>query len=156
MASEDAQQERRGRIVVGIDGSEGSKAALRWALDEARLRGAVLEALAVWHLPVMAIASGYAPAFDEEAISGLRAGSEKIVVDALAELRDDAAGVDVRTHVHEGVPAEILVERSAGADLLVVGSRGLGGFSRLLLGSVGDACAHHARCPVVIVRPPAG
>lgn len=140
-------------IVVGVDGSPGSKAALRWALAEARLRGTALEAVHAWMPPYVAAGLGLAPVIDEEYLRAHREKAEEMLDTVLAEVADEAKGVDVRRVVAEGPAAQVLVERAAGADLLVVGSRGLGGFAGLLLGSVGQQCAHHAPCPVVIVRP---
>lgn len=138
-----------GRIVVGVDGSSGSLQALRWAADEARLRGAALEVIAAWHYPVLATIPAFgvqppAEALAEEARKGL--------VDLLeAEGITSASGLTVLERVVEGPPAGALVDAAADADLLVVGSRGRGGFSGLLLGSVSQAVVSHARCPVVVV-----
>jgi nucleotide-binding universal stress UspA family protein len=104
-----------GTIVVGVDGSEKSKEALRFALEEARLRGARVEAVYV------------------------------------ADVAGDAAAVRVDQIAVDDRPARALIAAAADADLLVVGSRGHGGFAGLLLGSVSQQCAQHAPCPVVIV-----
>jgi nucleotide-binding universal stress UspA family protein len=134
-------------IVVGVDGSKSAQAALRFALDEARLRGAGVRAVAAWHVP----AAAYGAAFDPALVTGLEPNARGALEHALAAAGEDAAGVDVETVVKEGVPARVLLEEASDADLLVVGSRGLGGFRGLLLGSVGQQCSHHAPCPVVIV-----
>ena len=136
------------KIVVGIDGSPGSAKALEFAVAEARLRGSEVEAVHVWHVPAAVYGGGgLAPAVIEpdDLEEGAKARLDE-VVDGV-----DTEGVDVERVVREGQPAEVLVEEAERADLLVVGSRGLGGFRGLLLGSVGQQCAHHARCPVVIV-----
>lgn len=134
------------RIVVGIDPSEGAERALRWALDEARLRGADVELVhAVQNHDVPAwpaIAS--APTHEE-----LAAGGEKVLDELLAKV--DVEGVSVHREVDSGGAAKLLCQRAADADLVVVGTRGLGGFKGLLLGSVTQQVASHAPCPVVIV-----
>ena len=135
-------------IVVGVDGSEPSLAALRWALDEARLRGTRVTAVYVWLLPILTSRrAALLPGLEE-----LRRSAEELLDEAVEAVADAAAGVEVERVVLEGTPPEELVAVADGAELLVLGSRGLGGFAGLLLGSVSQQCAHHARCPVVIVR----
>ena len=136
------------RIVVGVDGSEHSKQALRWALQEARLRGASLEAVHAWTIPVY---NGYgfgAVPIDPEA---LRDGAREMLDVAVDAVVTGAKDVLVDRKVVEGLAARALVEEAGGADLLVVGSRGLGGFKGLIMGSVSHQCTSHATCPVVIV-----
>ncbi|MEZ5102706.1 MAG: universal stress protein [Thermoleophilia bacterium] len=148
-------------IVVGIDGSDASRAALRFALEEARLRGASVRAVCAWEVPLDQAMPG-------PVIGGLpleygipiedlrdlaRREAATVLDQALAAVRDEAAGVEVVSEPVEGRAAHVLVEAAADAELLVVGSRGHGGFAGLLLGSVGQACAHHARCPVAVIRP---
>lgn len=135
----------RPRIVVGVDGSEPAKAALRWALRQAERTGAVLEAVSAWEWPNT---FGWAPAIDED----FEELAAQVLRDTLAEVSGAGGQAEVRTKVVEGNPARVLLDASHGAELLVVGSRGLGGFSGALLGSVGQHCVQHARCPVVIVR----
>jgi nucleotide-binding universal stress UspA family protein len=148
------------RIVVGVDASEGASAALRWAIDEARLRGTRLRAVYAWTLTyppgegygyILGPPAGAA----HDGMSDQRRAAEQVLERAAARLRTEAAGLDFERHVIEGPAAEVLVDASAHADLLVVGSRGHGGFASLLLGSVSQHCAHHASCPVVIVPPAA-
>jgi nucleotide-binding universal stress UspA family protein len=138
------------RIVVGIDGSDHSQEALRWALAEARLRSASLRVVYAWMLPVYATGYGFAPGelIDPVAMSD----AAKLQLDKSLEEIGDANGVTLERKAVEGMAAQVLVEEAEGADLLVVGSRGHGGFAGLLLGSVSQQCAHHAPCPVVIVR----
>lgn len=143
-----------GVIVVGVDHSEGAKAALRFALEEAKLRQAKLHAVHVWQFSGSIGAPGI-----EESTRGFganldehRRAAEGALDASLREAIPDAGQVEIERRVVEGAPAAVLVEESRGADLLVVGSRGRGGFSGLLLGSVSQQCAHHAACPVVIVR----
>ncbi len=137
-------------ITVGVDGSEGASAALRWAAAEARLRGARLRVVHAWHIPAMAYGTGFAvPANMElELGEGARVGLDKWLEDAKAELD----GIEVERRVVDGNAATALTDAAADTELLVVGSRGLGGFSELLLGSVSHECAQRAHCPVVIVR----
>jgi len=90
---------------------------------------------------------------DADVIEDVRRAAEKLVESELAELGSALSGVDVERTVVEGAAAPALIEAAEGADLLVVGSRGRGGFAGLLLGSVGQQCAHHAPCPLVIVPP---
>ena len=138
-------------VVVGVDGSPSSHDALRWAVRYAELIGAEVIAVAAWELPH---AYGWSapsvdPAFDRNADElGLTEQVEQVV--------GASAAARVRTRMVQGNPVEVLLAESEGAEALVVGSRGLGGFRRALLGSVSQQCATHARCPVVIVRPPAG
>jgi nucleotide-binding universal stress UspA family protein len=136
-------------IVVGVDGSEQSKAALRWALDEARLRGASIRVVhAWWAYPALLPGAPIIATEWEE----LREGADEFVESFVAEVLGEPADVEITAVAVHGTAAPALVEASQAADLLVVGSRGLGGFTGLLLGSVSQQCAHHAPCPLVIVR----
>jgi nucleotide-binding universal stress UspA family protein len=137
-------------IVVGVDGSESARDALRFALEEARLRGASVRAVAAWHVPVTAYGDAFVPP-NHELLSELEPQARRELERALADAGEQAAGVEVEPVVREGAPARVLLEEADKADLLVVGSRGLGGFRGLLLGSVSQQCSHHAPCPVVIV-----
>ena len=141
-------------IVVGVDHSAGAKAALRFALEEARLRQATLRAVHAWQYGYIGCDRHRGRLTRCSATTsrsfGRRRGRPRR--DAAEAIPDDGT-VEIERRVVEGAPAAVLVEESRGADLLVVGSRGHGGFARLLLGSVSQQCAHHAECPVVIVRP---
>ena len=141
-------------IVVGVDGSGQSREALRWALEEARLRGTGVHVVHAWSLPIGGVSPGLGASFDAELLDGLRRDAEQLVERVLADVAD--AGVELESSVAEGPAAPALVEAADGADLLVVGSRGHGGFAGLLLGSVSQQAAHHAPCPVVIVRGAGG
>jgi nucleotide-binding universal stress UspA family protein len=166
-----------GRIVVGVDASSGAKTALTWAAEEARLRQAVLQVVHTYHSQKLT-ASQYFPSqhaprttvgaaggpSEQELTSSLhgraefeeavRRQAEELVEVLLGELEKTVSGVEVqRTVVADRHTAEALVELSADADLLVVGSRGHGGFGELLLGSVSHAAVLHAVCPVVVVPP---
>ncbi|MBP0450618.1 universal stress protein [Kitasatospora sp. RG8] len=134
------------RIVVGVDGSPSSRQALRWAVGQARLTGGAVEAVLCWLLPAM---YRRAPAsVDRE----LRHAAERVLAQAVTEAVGDDRPVEIRETAVLGNASEVLVERSHGAELLVVGSRGHGGFAGALLGSVGQHCVQHGSCPVVVVR----
>jgi nucleotide-binding universal stress UspA family protein len=164
------------RIVVGVDASPGALRALAWAADEARLRLASLQVVYAYHaqalaaplyfpsqegLPGRTVAAGGRPPEEEvtetleqrrQFQEAVRRQAEDLLEGLLEEVAETVEGIDVRPSVVEGRhPAEALVELSAGADLLVVGSRGRGGFTSLLLGSVSHAAVLHARCPVVVI-----
>lgn len=140
-------------IVVGVDGSDDSKEALRWALAEAELRRATVRAVHAWSMPI-AFGGPYMPpqAYDPAEIRDNAQASLDAAVD---EVAGENPPVAVERVVEQGSPADVLVRASEFADLLVVGSRGHGGFTGLLLGSVSQQCAQHAPCAVVIVRRPA-
>jgi len=132
-----------GRIVVGVDGSPTSTDALCWAVRQARLTGAELEAVTAWSYPT---SYGFPVIANVDWEQGARTTLDQALEAALGK---DA---DVRRKVVEGHAARVLTETAAGADLLVVGSRGHGGFTGLLLGSVSEHVVTHAPCPVVVVR----
>jgi nucleotide-binding universal stress UspA family protein len=144
-------------IVVGIDQSEGARAALRFALEEAKLRQATLRVVHAWQYGTIGAPGleGSYPAVGGD-VKELRAAAETTLDATLRESIPDTEKVEIERRAVEGRPAAVLVDESRSADLLVVGSRGHGGFAGLLLGSVSQQCAHHATCPVVIVhRTPA-
>jgi nucleotide-binding universal stress UspA family protein len=140
-----------GTIVVGVDGSPGSRRALRWAIAEARLRNTTVDAVMTWQTPSYA----YAGVAVAPPIAELGESASAVLSDTIEgvrhELDDDDAAVGIDQVVVEGPAAAVLIERSTDAQLLVVGSRGYGGFRGLLLGSVSHQCASHAHCPVVVV-----
>lgn len=152
--SSDRRERETGMIVVGVDPSAGARGALRFALEEAQLRRVTLRAIHAWQFTYVGI-EGSLPVPNDE-FHAFRAAAEAALDAALVEAIPDPGDVEIETIVVEGVPAAVLVEASRGADLLVVGSRGHGGFAQLLLGSVSQQCAHHAPCPVVIVRSKPG
>lgn len=137
-------------IVVGVDGSEESREALRWAIDEAHLRQATLRAVHVWTYPVI-FAGEFVPP-DLVNANVLRDAAQKALDETVAEVAGKAPEVYIERVVEHGSVAHVLVEAARKADLLVVGSRGHGGFAGSLLGSVSQQCAHHAPCAVVIIR----
>ncbi len=137
-----------GLIVVGVDGSEPSLDALRWAADQARLTGASLEVITTWEYPT---SFGWAPAWPPDWNPG--GDSRKALAEVVSNVLGQDTKIDVRQVVLEGHAAPALVNAAQRADLLVVGSRGHGAFAGMLLGSVSEHCATHSPCPVVIVRP---
>jgi len=148
MPTQQSEQDgRERRIVVGVDGSASSKAALGWAIRQADLTGAMVDAVIAWHYPGE---YGYpTPVADDANYEEL---ATKVVTDTIAEVAGPDAPVEIRPTVVEGNPAMVLLHAAAGADLLVVGSRGHGGFVQALLGSVSQHIVHHAMCPVVVLR----
>ena len=141
------------RIVVGVDGSPQAAVALRWALDEARLRDATLEVVHAWLFPVVSDVPGAAV---DSLIGDLERAAGRLLDRVVEDVAGPDPGVKVERRVLEGGAATVLVDAAAGADLLVVGSRGRGGFAGLVLGSVAQQCLHHAPCPVVVVRDQSG
>ncbi|MFD5429265.1 universal stress protein [Streptomyces sp. NPDC127084] len=136
------------RVVVGVDGSPSSHAALRWAVRHAGLIGATVEAVGAYEVPG---AHGWsAPAVDADLD---QENASTALSDELRKVLGDTGVTRVDHHLTRGNPVEVLLAASDGAEVLVVGSRGRGGFARLLLGSVSQQVAQHAKCPVVIVRP---
>jgi nucleotide-binding universal stress UspA family protein len=142
--------EEKPLIVVGVDGSDESARALEWAADEAELRAARIRVLSAWHIPTLVYSSGYVPMVAPSADESTEHATRAIAEGAAGELRH--RDLEAEWTVERGNAAEALIDASAEADLLVVGSRGHGGFTGLLLGSVSAQCAAHAHCPVVIVR----
>ncbi|MGW2209669.1 universal stress protein [Streptomyces sp. NPDC001781] len=139
------------RIVVGVDGSDSSKQALRWALRQAEMTGSVLEAVTAWEYPKLYGSLGWMPPMSEEEVDFERI-ARQVLLDAVKEVAGPEPSVEMRTTVAFGPPTSVLLEASKEAVLLVLGSRGHGGFTEALLGSVGQHCTHHAVCPVVIIR----
>ena len=146
-------RDRKQRIVVGVEGSEGSQAALRWAVDEAHFRGCTVEVVTAY-LPTYVPAApdfGYVPLDPIDLVDEVRKMQDDVVAAATAHCADLA--VPVEQKLIKGRAADTLIAAAQGAALLVVGNRGRGGFRGLLLGSVSHQIAQHAACPVVIVRP---
>ena len=140
-------------VVVGVDHSDGAKAALTFAYEEARLRGVRLRAVHAWQFGYIGSTGleGFVPPLGGD-LYERRAAAEAALEDTLRQTLGEADDVTIVRRTVEGTPAAVLIEESRGADLLVVGSRGHGGFAQLLLGSVSQQCAQHAECPVAIVR----
>ena len=139
-------------IIVGVDGSDQSRAALQWAYDEAAHHGASVTAIMSWELPTLPMSPPYGSLSDADYPTQPRTEALALLDQLVANLDGRSSEVDVRTSVEEGHAAEVLIERSKEADLLVVGSRGHGGFAGMLLGSVSHHLVAHASCPVVVLR----
>jgi len=137
------------RIVVGVDGSDGSQRALAWALDDARRRGgATVEVVHAWEPPVLVGSPvGSMPPVPFE--GPYNDAAHQLLADAVA--RVDTTGVNVEQVVVEGPPGAALCERSADAALVVLGSSGHSAVLDALIGSVSQYCAHHASCPLVLI-----
>jgi len=133
-------------IVVGVDGSQPSLDALSWAVNYAALVGADVDAVISWHYPVNAGPGGFPsdwiPADD----------ARKVLADAVETALGKGVPPTLRQLVREGNAAQVLLDETKDAQLLVVGSRGHGGFAGLLLGSVSANCAEHAQCPVLVIH----
>jgi nucleotide-binding universal stress UspA family protein len=140
------------KIVVGTDGSECAAEALRWAYEEARLAGASLVVLHSWQYPYVDPVAG-----EQEVRRRMQADASAQLADAVEPMseRAEVDGVALSTRLVEDLPAKAIIEAAADADLVVVGSRGRGGFTSLLLGSVSRSVVQHAPCPVAVIRQPA-
>lgn len=133
-------------IVVGVDGSEGSRLALEWALGEARARNQPVKVILAWSY-LDQPGGDFDPSFGEE--------DARRVLDEMVEgVAGDDSDVEIERIAVCELPSRALLEACEGAAMVVVGSRGLGGFKSLLLGSVSHQVAQHAPCPIVIVPGP--
>lgn len=158
---ESTHPHQRGVVAVGVDGSAGAREALRWAAAEARLRQARLRVVhastsglfgprgAGYGYPYLSDLAETPPA---AGVHDLQRAAEELLEEVIADAGADVDGLEIERRIVAGDAAEVLVRAVTERDLLVVGSRGHGGFAGLLLGSVSQRCAHHAPCPVVIVR----
>ena len=148
MASEG---DARPPVVVGVDGSEGSVAALRWAVRYGAATGTPVRAVLAWHYPTAAALPpvGHAPEAVNKEVEDHEAA---ILREAIAKVAADAPGADIHGEVRYGHPVEVLIEESGHADVLVVGRRGHEGFLAKHLGSVSLHCVNAAQCPVVVVH----
>jgi nucleotide-binding universal stress UspA family protein len=133
-----------GVIVVGVDGSEGSHDALRWAVGQAELDGSVIRAVATWRWPNYI--TRVPPGVD------LQADTTRTLHEMVEPLRADHPDLDISVHVVQGPAGPSLLTQSEGATLLVVGARGRAAFPGMLLGSVAEYCVRNGPCPVVVVR----
>lgn len=140
-------------IVVGIDGSDNSQHALLWAIDRAKRTGGRIRAVHSWHVPYAALGPGPlgAPSIPGDTLGEYADG---LLSAALATVEDERGEVAIEQVVLEGPAARSLIQEGENADLLVVGSRGSGGFTGLLIGSATDQVVKHAPCPVVVVPAP--
>jgi nucleotide-binding universal stress UspA family protein len=145
----------RPRVVVGVDGSACAAEALRWALRQAVLLGAEVDAVSSWQSPAMMSGAGGFGAYIDVSTFDLAGGTREVLEKSVAAAVGDVPGAEdlvVRAQVGQGYAPRVLLEAAEGAALLVVGSRGHGELSGILLGSVGLHCVTHAPCPVVVVR----
>ncbi|MFG2741664.1 universal stress protein [Streptomyces chartreusis] len=134
-----------------MDGSDSSKQALRWAVRQAELTGAAVEAVTAWGIPRFHGSLAWLPPSSSDE-GALEARARQELEDAVEGVLGSRPPVEGRTVVRYGTPVSVLLDAAREASLLVVGSRGLGGFAGLLLGSVAQHCAQHAACPVVVFR----
>jgi len=137
-------------VVVGVDASDQSLVALRWAAQYARATGAKLRAVSAWHCPTT---YGIAPDWSDV---DFVAEATKKLEDSVKATLGDSPGIPMETAVVEGQSAPVLLDAARDADLLVVGSHGHGRFAGMLMGSVSTHCVEHSSCPVVVVRGDAG
>ncbi len=137
------------RVVVPVDGSESAQRALLWGLEEARLRGAVLEVVHVWRDPQLYL---YPPVSMTYDTSGFERSARQVLEDSIARAGASSADLPVEPVLRNGSAVPAILDVARDADLVVMGSRGLGGFKGVMLGSVSDQVTQHARCPVVVVR----
>ena len=145
------RREETGRIVAGVDGSDSSKQALRWAVRQAELTGGVVLAVTAWDYPQFHGALGWLPPTRSDE-AALESRAREDLTRVVEETVGPQPPVEVRTEAQYGTAASVLLRAAREASLLVVGSRGLGGFAGLLPGSVAQHCAQHADCPVVVFR----
>ena len=136
-------------VVVGVDGSPESVAALSWAGRYGAATGAVVWALHIWHYPTSA---GLPPGITPESVTDeVKANQQKELDEAIAKANLDPAA-QVESKIAYGHPAQVLINESKNVNLIVVGHRGRGGFTGMLTGSVSMQVVNHAECPVVVVR----
>jgi nucleotide-binding universal stress UspA family protein len=138
------------RVVVGVDGSVDARAAAEWAAREARVHGGTLVVVHAWSMPAAMSAIAPQPAFSYDQ---LEADAARVLAEEVAHLRAAEPGVTVEPLLRYGAPTEVLLDDDLGADLIVVGTRGVGRVTGLLLGSVSQAVVDRARCPVLVVPP---
>jgi nucleotide-binding universal stress UspA family protein len=143
---------RSAPITVGMDGTPASRHALEWAVSEAEAQGRTILAICTYERPLMVSASAY-PIMDAVTVEELVHYCHRVLTDGVSMAVQGRPTVQIETKVVEGAAAEVLIEASEHASALVVGSRGHGRFSGLLLGSVSQQCVARAHCPVVVIGP---
>ena len=146
MSSATSEKSATGTIVVGVDGSPSSAQALRWAVSMARLTGQQVRAVSAWMPPT---AYGWGPVIDEV---DWEENGRSVLAQAVKEALDAPDAELVQQEIVRGHPAQVLIDAARDADLLVVGNRGHGGFTGMLLGSVSRHVSAHAHCPVLVVH----
>lgn len=139
-------------VVVGVDGSENGRSALSTAVEEAELRNADLRIVTAWEMPP-AVVAGFAfdSGFYQQSMAEAKQHAETIASEAAAEVARLRPAISCEQRVVQGHPAEVLLKEAKDATLIVMGTRGHGGFTGLLLGSVTQQVVHHAPCPVLVV-----
>ena len=143
--------EAQRRIVVGVDGSDGSEIALRWAADEAEYRGATLVVVTTWTALPPPIVYPYAGFHDRDP-GDPREAAMRALGETVRRVLQDRPNLSVELLAIPGDAAKVLIEQSRGADLVVLGARGTGGVSDWLIGSVSDQVAQHSHCSVAVIR----
>lgn len=136
------------KIIVGVDGSPSSNAALEWAAQEAEIRGAILELIHAWNYPNLGY-GGYVAVLED-----FEKDASALLDEVVASVRKSYPNLKLVSSLIQGPTAQTIMDRAKEADMVVVGSRGRGGFSGLLLGSVGQQLVHHCPAPVVIIHIP--
>jgi nucleotide-binding universal stress UspA family protein len=138
-------------VVVGIDGSPQSRAALSWAVRYAELIGARVRAVAVWHQPMQFAEASLAPMSEDFANEARR-----WLADALPDDTGEGSEpqVEIETRIEQGEPTHVLLGHASTAELLVLGNHGRSPLGAMVLGSVAQRCAHHAPCPLLLVPTP--
>jgi nucleotide-binding universal stress UspA family protein len=147
-----ASDGRSGRVVVGVDGSEASKRALHWAARQAHWMGATLEVVTAWTFPEGPAPLGIVAHTPWPDDLELMARARNRLDEVIHEVLPDTSQRRIHAQMIEGSATSVLLNAAHDADLLVVGSRGLGAFKELLLGSVSERCVKHASCPVAVIR----
>jgi nucleotide-binding universal stress UspA family protein len=160
--NQNGKTKRGPAVVIGVDGSVGAEDALRWALAEARLRHGPVRAVHAWMFgyiggrvegyPYWGGSLGSYTSLGVD-LGDLHRAAQDLLDRALADVKVETDGVEIDRQVVQGAAAEVLVSAATPDDLLVIGSRGHGGFAGLMLGSVSQQCVHHAPCPVVVIHP---
>ncbi len=143
-------------VVVGVDGSDGGRTALDFAVEEAALRGAQLKVVTAWEIPPAVVAGVVADSgYLQQVVAEERQHAEAIAAEAVTRAAQLQPSVMCEARVLQGQEAKVILEEARDAIVVVVGSRGHGGFTGLLLGSISQQVVHHAHCPVTVVPPSA-
>jgi nucleotide-binding universal stress UspA family protein len=144
------------RIVAAVDGSECARTALKLAIEEAQLRSASLRIICAWQVPTAVYGGGFTPTIGDRTLESLSGGAQQIVNEAVELVHRLDPDLPCEGDAVEGQAAQAILQAAQGASLIVVGNRGHGGFSSLLLGSVSHQVVHHATCPVMVVHAATG
>ncbi len=141
-----------GTIIVGVEGSGGAKEALRWAIKEARIRGSKIKVITAYAKTFVETSSelSYAPMETLDLKEQIEVMQKEVVDSVVSSIPADEVP-EIKCELLKGRAADTLIQAAEGADMLVVGTRGRGGFKGLLLGSVSNQIVQHCKCPVVVV-----